>query len=52
MVRCPKCKSKQTRVYSMKHKEDGTDVRYRKCLACGHRFKGVEVWEPDPEVDK
>ena len=52
MIRCPKCKKKKTKVYSVKYTKDGSVKRYRICETCGNRFKSLEVWEPDPEVDK
>jgi len=39
-VKCPRCHSERTQVYS--HKK-GNPIRYHKCLDCGFRFKSVEV---------
>jgi len=37
-IRCPKCKSKNTRCYSTH-----PPIRYHSCYKCGHNFKSVEV---------
>ena len=41
-MNCPKCESKETRVYTTEKREDAT-WRFKKCLDCGKRFKTIEV---------
>ena len=50
-MKCPKCRSKNTRVTVTEHREEFDrsnpegikyTVRYNRCLDCGHRFKTEE----------
>lgn len=47
-VRCPRCRSTSTRVYSSAV-EDGITVQYRRCVNCEGAFKTVlEPEDPNP----
>ncbi len=52
-LQCPKCKKENTKVYSVRQKEDRI-TRYRKCLDCGHKFKTIEQipsdWSSDSAI--
>lgn len=50
-MKCPKCRIDQTEVYggqAIKH----TYMRYRRCLACGYKFKTIERIDLDDMVSK
>jgi len=40
-LQCPKCKSEDIKIYSMRQYEDHID-RYRECNKCKNRFKTTE----------
>lgn len=42
---CPKCGNSGTRVVTTMRTDDGLVVRRRRCVACDHRFYGLQQLE-------
>ena len=42
MIQCPKCKSKQSRVYRTTHYENFVE-RYRRCVTCDNHYITYET---------
>jgi transcriptional repressor NrdR len=50
-VRCPRCKTDDTKVIDSREAEEGTSIRRRRsCLHCAHRFTTYERLEEVPLV--